>query len=894
MKRLGTGPNGLTDEEAARRLEIYGPNELREEEKKSRLVIFLEQFKNYLILILLGATALSLVLGEIVDAITILAIVFACAFMGFVEEYRSERALEMLKKMAAPTATVVRNGEEKEIPARELVPGDLVVLSTGDKVPADLRLVEAVNLRMDEAPLTGESTPVDKITDPLPEETPVPDRKNMAFSGTTVVYGRGKGVVVATGMDTEFGKIAAMVQEVEEEVTPLEKRMAHIGKWLGTLCLVVCLAVAGLGIIKPILQGVRITFDYVLYMIEWGVSLAVAAVPEALPAVVTGALAIGVHEMAKRNAIVRRLPAVETLGSTNVICSDKTGTMTKGEMTVRRIYYVGKMIDVTGAGYEPKGEFFIVGSREKIDPLDDPGLSLMLRAAALCNDASLAFSEGRYVIRGDTTEGALVVVAEKAGLDVEALREEYPRIGEVPFTSERKRMSTIHRTPEGEIHVYIKGAPEIVLEKCDFIWDKGGPRPMTDEDRARILKVNEEMASQALRNLAIAYKVLKEPLEKYDESLEEGSFTFLGIMGMIDPPRDEVREAIKVCENAGIKTVMVTGDHKLTAMAIAKELGMDVKRVLTGAELDKIMDEELEKIVEDVTVYARVSPEHKVKILKALKKKGYRVAMTGDGVNDAPALKKADIGVAMGITGTDVSKEASDMILTDDNFATIVAAVEEGRRIVDNIKKYLVYLMQCNIAEILIMVVAFMLGLPLPLTPAQILWVNLSTDGLPAIALGVDPAEPDVMKRPPKDPQEVIFSRSVKLYLTLVPIAITALWALVYIRFFRTLSYPVAMSTLFLTVILTELAVAISCHSLEKPLAAAGPFTNKFLWAAVLSQVVITVPLFYVPSIARAFRVVPLGLDSWLWAIGVALIVFTGLELAKTLAFTIRMRRGQQ
>jgi len=898
MSKLRTGPRGLSDEEALRRLEIYGPNELRAEKKRSLLHIFLKQFKSYLVLILLVAVALSLLTGwlrtgsilkaheEFVDAITILAIVVACAFLGFVEEYRSERALELLKEMAAPTATVIRDGVEKEIPAKEIVPGDLVVLRMGDKVPADLRLIEAVNLRIDEAPLTGESTPVDKHTDPLPEGTPVPDRTNMAFSGTTVVYGRGKGVAVATGMNTEFGKIAAMVQEVKEEVTPLEKRMAQVGRWLGTLCLLVCIGVAAVGIIMG--------YDP-LRMIMWGISLAVAAVPEALPAVVTGALAIGVHQMAKRNAIVRSLPAVETLGSTNVICSDKTGTMTKGEMTVRLIYHAGNFIEVSGVGYEPKGEFYLItdGSREPTNPLDHEGLKLTLRAAALCNDASLVFSDGKYVIRGDTTEGALVVVATKAGMDVEALRKEYPRIGEVPFTSERKRMTTVHKTPDGEIHVYMKGAPEIVLERCDFIWDKGGPRPITDEDKARILKVNEQMAARALRNLAIAYKKLKGRV-KVDEEIEKGGFTFLGIMGMIDPPREEVKDALKLCESAGIRTIMITGDHKLTAIAVAKELGMETGKVLTGAELDKIDDEELAELADEVNVYARVSPEHKVRILKALKSKGYTVAMTGDGINDAPALKKADIGIAMGITGTDVSKEASDMILADDNFATIVAAVEEGRRIVDNIKKYLAYLMRCNIAEILVMVVImFLFGTALklpPLTAAQILWINLTTDGLPALALGVDPAEPDVMKRPPRDPMKSIFTLDVKLYLSIVPIVMTA--ALTYVfKTFLPMGENVARSVLFLTMITMELACALNSRSLTKPIWLVGAFKNKFLWLAVASSLLMSVPLFYVPILQDAFNITPIGFWGWLWAIGMASALFSGIEIAKWIAQLRASRR---
>jgi len=895
LATLKTSPEGLSQEEAEKRLEQYGPNELRAGKKRSVLLLFLRQFKSFLILILLIAVGLSLATGwvktggnlmaaheELVDAITITAIVIACAILGFVEEYRSERALELLREMAAPTARVIRDGEERVIPARELVPGDIVVLHMGDKVPADLRLIEEANLRMNEAVLTGESTPVDKETYPLPADTPLSDRINMAFSGTTVVYGRGKGVVVATGMNTEFGKIAALVEEIKEEVTPLEKRTAEIGRWLGALSLAVCFVVAGLGVLRG--------YD-IMEMVLWGISLAVAAVPEALPAVVTGALAIGVREMAKRRAIVRHLPAVETLGCTSIICSDKTGTMTKGEMTVRRIYYAGKFIEVTGVGYEPKGEFFSLESKEKIDPLADEGLSLLLRAAALCNDASLAMEDGRYVIRGDTTEGALVVLAVKAGMDVEGERRRLPRIGEVPFTSERKRMTTVHELPDGAIHAYMKGAPEIVLEKCDYIWDGDEPRPITEEDKERIMAANEEMASQALRNLAIAYKPLEEKRGEYDESIEMGDFIFLGIVGMIDPPREEVREAIGLCKKAGIKVSMVTGDHLLTAVAVAKELDMDVRRALTGAELDKLSDDELRHVVEEVGVYARVSPEHKVRIVDALKEKGYVVAMTGDGINDAPALKKADIGVAMGITGTDVTREASDMVLADDNFATIVAAVEEGRRIYDNIKKYLAYLMRCNIAEILVMVVAFILGFPLPLTAAQILWVNLTTDGLPALALGLDPAEPDVMARPPRDPSESVFTLEVKLYLTLIPIAMTgALMAT--LALFMAQGELVARSVFFLSMILMELACALNSRSLRKPVWEVGALKNRFLLVSVLVSALVTIPLFYTPVLNEAFRVVAIGLDGWLWAICLSVILFASVEIAKVVAERLRAKRA--
>jgi len=867
---LRTSRRGLSSDEAVKRLAEFGPNELAREKKKSWIVVFLEQFKNYLIAILLVATALSLVLGEVLEAITIVAIVVACAVLGFVEEYRSERALELLKKMMSPVAKVVRDGMEQVVLARELVPGDVVVLHTGDRVPADARLIEAVNLKVDEAPLTGESVPVEKSVEVLPEETPVPDRVNMVFSGTAVTYGRGLGVVTATGMASEFGKIAAMVQEVREEETPLERRIAHIGKWLGILLLSVCTVVAVLGL----LRGYTI-----LEMLIWGISLAVAAVPEALPAVVTGALAIGMHEMARRNAIVRKMPAVETLGCASVICADKTGTMTKGEMTVRKIYIEGEMVTVSGVGYEPKGEFQREG--ERVNPHSNNGLSLLLRAAALCNDAKLVSDKGRWVIRGDTTEGALVVVAAKAGIGEEELSR-YPRIWEVPFTSERKRMTTIHKDSSGRIYAFMKGAPEIVLERCSHIYRNGGIEELIDGDKEKILAINERMAGEALRNLAVAYKQLDSVPLHAGEEIEEG-FVFLGIAGMIDPPREEVRDAIKLCKQSGIRTVMITGDHKLTAMMVAKDLGMMEEGgiVLTGAELDNLSDEELWKIVEQVVVYARVSPAHKVRIVDAWKGRGYVVAMTGDGVNDAPALKRSDIGVAMGITGTDVTKESSDMILADDNFATIVTAVKEGRRIFDNIQKYLAYLLHLNLGEIGIALAAVLVGLPLPFTAVQILWINLTTDGPPALALGVDPAAHDVMQRPPRKLTESVFTRDVKLYLIVLPIAYVVVLLWIYSHQLSVGTLVEARTTVFMTIIFSELLIALSCRSLKYPLPRVGVLANKFLILAILGSFALSLLVLAPPYLHEAFDVTSVGPINWLVAAIASLVLFASVEITK-------------
>jgi Ca2+-transporting ATPase len=889
LKELGAEESGLSSEEAKKRLQQYGLNELKKEKGKSPIKLFLEQFTNILVIILLFAMGLSIIVGlqsphpesEISDALVILAIIMAVAVLGFTQEYKAEKALEALKKMTTPTAVVLRDGKEVQIPTQEVVPGDVLLLFTGDKIAADAKLIEAANLKTDEAPLTGESTPVSKHIEPLPEETPISERVNTVFTGTMVSYGRGKALVVSTGMNTEFGKIAKMVQTTEEEETPLEKRMANVGKWLGILSIGVCLGVAVLGIFKQ--HGI-------LEMIMWGISLAVAAVPEALPAVVTGALAIGMYRMAKQNAIARRLPAVETLGCTSVICSDKTGTMTKGEMTVQRIYVHDRTIKVTGVGYEPKGEFLF--EDKTLNPAHDEGLQTLLNIATLCNDSKLEKKEGRWTVRGDSTEGALVVTAAKTNIWKEELEKKQPRIGEIPFSSERKRMTTIHEIQGKTKIAYMKGAPEVVLEYCNKIYVDSKVRKLTDEDRNKILKNTEAMAIQALRNLGFAYRELSESISQFDEKIEK-EFVFIGVMGMIDPPREEVKDAIYSCMKAGIRVVMITGDHRLTAVAVAKALNLIDEnstegKVLTGEELDKISHERLIEIVESVVIYARVSPEHKMRIVKAWKSKGHVVAMTGDGVNDAPALKIADIGVAMGITGTEVSKEASDMVLADDNFATIVKAVREGREIYDNIKKYLTYLLQCNIMEILVLSIAMFIS-PEPtsavaLTTIQILWVNLTTDGLPAIALGVDPGDPDLMERKPRNPKESVFSRDVKTYLVITPIVTTALLLAGYFHYQPWLgghNLTEARTQLFTAVVLIELAVAISCRSLRYPIFKVGAFKNKFLWAAVLSSFALQLMVLYIPPLHGLFEVTYPEFEDWITALAFMAITFGVLEIGK-------------
>ena len=696
MNELHVAPNGLTSQQAQQRLEEYGPNEIKKEKRKSPLKLLLNQFTDILMIILLIATGLSIAVGEVTDAIIIIAIVIASAVLGFSQEYRSEKAVEALKKMTAPTANVFRDGKEVRIPANQLVPGDIIFLYTGDKIPADARLLQVFTMKNDEAALTGESSPVNKSVSTLPDQTPLNDRSNLVFTGTVVVYGRGKALVTCTGMNTEFGKIAEMVQAAPQEQTPLEKRMGSVGKWIGILCVIVALSVGVVGIV--------VEHRAVVDMVLWAISLAVAAVPEALPAIITGALAIGMYRMAKVNTIVKRLPAVETLGSTSVICSDKTGTMTKGEMTVQRVYLNDQTLKVTGIGYAPQGEFLI----EDKATTPDQNLKTLLKVAVLCNDSSLEKDPktGKWTVKGDPTEGALVVAAEKAQINKENLEKQELRVAEIPFSSERKRMTTIH-TSQGKKIAYMKGAPEIILARCSKIFLDGKVQPLTKEIRDKHHKVTEAMALQALRNLAFAYKELPDNVGQFEEEMEQ-EFVFVGIMGMIDPPRPEVKDAIGICKTAGIRVVMITGDHKLTATAVAKELNLiDEKerdsQVLTGQELEAMSDEQLAKIVEKIVVYARVAPEHKTRIVKAWKQKDEVVAMTGDGVNDAPALKMSDIGIAMGISGTEVTKEAADMVLADDNFASIVKAVKEGREIFENIKKYLTYLLQCNIMEILVM-----------------------------------------------------------------------------------------------------------------------------------------------------------------------------------------------
>ena len=876
---LGASNEGLNNQEAERRLVEFGPNELQAEKQVSPLQIFIGQFKSILIIILFFATIFSAVVGEIIDAIIILAIVIASAGLGFFQEYRAERALEALKKMLSPAITVVRDGKEKRLDSSKLVPGDVIILEAGDKIPADARLFKIANLNVDESSLTGESIPVTKKLDSLSVDTYVADRKNMVYSGTIVTYGRARAFVTSTGMKTEFGKIAKEVMTTTKEKTPLEIRTESIGRWLGVLCLGACLVVVVFGILREYLIIGFVSTEFLIGLVMFGVALAVAAVPEALPAIVTGTLAIGMNEMAKRNALVRRMPAVETLGSTTVICSDKTGTLTKGEMTVRQLYLNNKSIDVTGVGYEPKGQLKInqikADSHQKI-------FSLWGMASILCNNANLekASEGGNWHIIGDPTEGALIVAAEKAGFRQNDIREKYPRVSELPFSSERKRMSTVHQSKEGKKLVFTKGAPEIMLERCSSIHENGTPQRLLLNKKRQIYEINEKMATQALRVLAVAYKEIPDSTNDFDEKTLESDLIFLGLIGMIDPPRTEAKIAVERAKQVGMKPIMITGDHKLTAVAIATEMGIyeDGNIAMTGDELERISDEELQNMVTIVTVYARVSPLHKLKIVKAWKKRGEVVAMTGDGVNDAPAVKNADIGIAMGITGTEVTKESSDMVLADDNFATIVSAIEEGRVIYDNIKQYLTYLLESNIVELIVIGGGVLAGLPLPLLAAQILWVNLITDGPPALALGVTPPSPDVMQRPPRDPKESIFSREVKFMLTLIPLVHSPILLYIFISSLNQ-GVNVARTSLFIMFIFFELVVALNCRSLKYSIFKVKP--HKMLSLAVIGSALSTVILFLIPQLRSAFELVMPTLTDIMWATVLSILPIILIEMLK-------------
>jgi Ca2+-transporting ATPase len=854
--------NGLSEKEARKKLLEHGPNILAEKERISLVKLLLRQFTDVMVLVLLVSTVISAFMGDVTEAVTIIAIVIINAILGFVQEFRTEKTMEALKSLAAPVAKVLRNGRMTSIQAEQIVPGDVILLETGDRVPADSTLLESMSLQADESLLTGESMPVEKKAS-SGKALDSKDRKCQVYMGTVITGGRAKAMVHATGMNTEMGGIADLIRNIEEEQTPLQKRLTHLGKLIVAGCLIICAIVAVTGILRG---------EDAFNMLLSGISLAVAAVPEGLPALVTISLALGVQRMLKRNALIRRLPAVETLGCAGVVCSDKTGTLTQNRMMVRRIFAGDRMVEVKDDGQ--KQPFISRGGR--LDPSKDAVLRQALEIGALCNNASLACdkSSSGWEFTGDPTEGALLVASAKAGLTPETLASSYFRVDEVPFDSDRKCMSVVCDNHKGETFVFTKGAPDELLKKCSRVYGPNGIIPLTVELRMKFLRTNDAMAQDALRVIAVAYRRLNSRVWRHNEL--ESDLIFTGLVGMLDPPREEAAEAVLKCRLAGIKPVMITGDHKLTAIAIAKELDIyrDGETVLTGNELDGMDERKLEQMADDVSVYARVSPKHKLMIVRALKKQGHIVAMTGDGVNDAPAVKEADIGVAMGLTGTDVTKEASSMMLLDDNFATIIAAIEEGRVIYNNIRKFIRYMLACNIGEVLTMFLGMLAGLPIPLLPIQILWVNLVTDGLPAVALGFDPPERDVMKRRPRGPDESIFSNGLAGIIIFrgVLIGLTTL-AVFASMLYYTGDVAAARTGAFVTLVLTQLIHVFECKSETRNVFQINLLDNIYLVFAVLISLVMILGVVYVPTLQAIFKTVPLGLNGWLITGGLSFLV---------------------
>ncbi len=894
---------GLDKAEAARRCALFGSNELTRKKRASPLSIFLSQFTDFMVLVLMAAAAVSFLLGEAADMVAIVAIVVLNGILGFAQEYRAERAMEKLRELAAPTARVLRAHTDPDgevVAARELVPGDIVLLESGDRVPADMRVVEAHSLQTQEAALTGESVPVAKtVAVPKGEPAGLADLGNALFMGTEVVNGRGKGLVVATGMETQFGRIAGMIEGAGGDRTPLQKRMEELGRYL----VLVCLAISGLVAWAGVLRG-----EPPFEMLLAGVSLAVAAIPEGLPAVVTILLALGVQRMIRRQVIVRRLPAVETLGCATVVCSDKTGTLTQNEMTVRRIWTPAASYQVTGEGFGLRGSIRPAAG-PAVKPLtEDAALRLLLVGGTLCSNARLespAGRRGRVTVHGDPTEGALLVAAAKAGLTKPALERAFPRIEEFPFSPERRRMTTVHRQGDQPrpLAVFCKGAPDTVLDLCAHYHGPKGPLPFSPEHRRTILTVNERMAASGLRVLAVAYRLMapgKDGTALTAESAERG-LVLAGLAGMADPPRPEAKGAIRTCQQAGVKVNMITGDHPATAVAVGRELGLldpalpTERQVLSGRELDQLTDRALARRSAEVRIYARVSPGHKLRIVRALKSRGEVVAMTGDGVNDAPAVREADIGVAMGLTGTAVTKEASDMVLTDDNFASIVAALEEGRTIYDNIRRSIRYLLSCNTGEILTMLLGALFRLPLPLLPLQILWVNLVTDGLPAMALGLQAPEADVARRPPRSPREGIFAQRLGVKILGRGMIIGFSTIAVYALALKVTGWDlvVARTMAFATLCLSQLVHAFDCRSERRALVEVPLASNWYLVGGSLISFALLIVAIYVPGLRPVFHTTPLGLTGWTWVVLAS--VWGQLAVgARRVVFAVRARRTKR
>ncbi len=897
---------GLSKTEAATRLDRYGLNQLQEKKPPTFLELVFRQLNNFVIILLIVAAIISAVLGEYIDAGAILTIVILNAILGVVQENRAQQALAALKKMAAPEAMVLRDGRRSSIPSRELVPGDVVFLESGNFIPADLRLAEAVNLRIDEAALTGESISVQKNANMfVAAQSALGDRKNTAFMGTVVNYGRGTGVVTSTGMNTQLGIIATMLQAVTEEETPLQRRLDQLGKTLGYACLVICALV----FITGYMQGGD---PLELFMVA--VSLAIAAVPEGLPAIVTISLALGMQEMIRRHALIRRLSSVETLGSATVICSDKTGTLTQNEMTVTRLWADGKFVDVTGIGYNPQGQFKVEGQPSSL--IEYPAARTALWLGALNNDSILEQVEmdddhTAYSLVGDPTEGALLTAAYKAGASKKSLAQAYPRVQEVPFDSDRKRMITIHAVKEPHTDdlspfedgekpnhyvIAVKGAPDVVLKLCEFYQplDDGAAEKLDEAARKRVLDANDSLTKDALRVLGVAYRVVSELPESLNQDELEQHLVFVGLLGMIDQARPEVIPALQTATKAGIRTIMITGDYPNTARAIAENIGLlrPGHQVLTGADLDKMTQKELQEEVKITDVFARVSPEHKMRIVDALQANGEVVAMTGDGVNDAPAIKKADIGVSMGITGTDVAKETADMVLTDDNYASIVSAVEQGRIIYSNIRKFVYYLISCNLAEIFTIFIPTLLGKGSPLAPIQLLWLNLITDGAPALALGTEKGDPDIMEQQPRPPKEPIINKSMQAGVIVQTIAITTV-TLIAFELGRSHPEPEYAETMaFATLSFSELLRAFTARSERYPIWKIGFFTNRWMNIAVLFSLVMLLVVIYVPVLNPIFKTLPLGWEEWSKLLPLLIIPSIAAEATKLVSTWLQKRKA--
>jgi len=858
LEALGSRRSGLTTDEVSSGRLRYGPNELKGKKKTPPAVVFLRQFLSPLIYVLMVAAVISLIVEHFIDAGVILGVLFLNAAIGFIQETRAEKAMEALIQMAAPKARVRRDGDIKVIPAREIVPGDIMLLETGDKIPADARLIEVSNLKVNEAMLTGESMPVDKCTDAIREDVPMPERKNMVHMGTIVNYGRATAMVVRIGMATDIGQIATAIQEIKPEKTPLQKNISKLSRYIVVLFLGICALLVAVGVLKGL--------DW-LEVFLLAVAAAVSAIPEGLPAVVTVVLAVGMHIMARRNAIIRKLVAVETLGSATVICSDKTGTLTRNEMTVQRLYVDGQTIEVTGEGYIPRGEFRRDG--QMIDPQNEPPLNLILRIGALCNDSFLTRRDNDDCcdIYGDPTEGALLVAATKAGMNKEKLEKAFPRLDEIPFQSEKQYMATLHPRDGGRV-VYVKGSVERLLAISKFRLNAERVVPLTEKDADSVMQANDAMAKQALRVIATAYAELPSELEDLKDEHIRGNLVFVGLAGMADQPREEAKEAVRLCQQAGIRVVMITGDHKVTAESIARQLDLPAGRTVTGLELQQMSDEELYEQVEDISVFARIEPLHKLRIVNALKSHDHVVAMTGDGVNDAPALKAANIGIAMGITGTDVAKEGSDMILADDNFASVVAAVEEGRVIFNRLRNVLFFLLSTNLGELLALTLALLFVGKAPLLAVQIIWVNLVTDTTAAVPLGLEPKVGDELKQPPRHPGVGIVFPGLLLRIAFMATLMSVGVFLVFRWAEPRMSIEEARTITFCTIVAFEWFRAFNARSGRYTIFRLGVFRNRWLLMSTAFAISLQLLVIYAPFMQAAFSTVPLTLEQW----GIALL----------------------